>query len=460
VGPRAAGKENAGGSAVRGAELPPPAEVEAERHELHARLGSILELVERNLARLDSYLPFWRRIDEAHPNRVGRLEDKVASEASLLLLLVRRLPPELRAGLDAVVDRVAARLQPLVRNDRFRAEILENPERAASFGVGHLYLANAGYVDPAWDEIVIPPIRDGFAETRDLPPHRILERLWIRELAGMPFDEARARDAARLSIVAGRAHPILMTQGDAYAYTHGLMYASDFGRRTVDPFFDEAEVGAVVGACIAWTLVEPDFDLVAEFLLCETFLGRGWSDQATFAWGTLRAVWDRLGFVPGPTFDEEAFSVLAGDDRRAYAFKEMYHANVVVGALCTSLLADGAEAVSRSSPRRSDSSRSDGREAELLPEALVWCRELRGLRDDQTAPWEVAIHEDVRAEAACTLLEAAAIHAVRAGHVGIARDAVDRLRRFGFAGGSAAAASSHLARLELLRPDELRRRSH
>jgi hypothetical protein len=419
----------------------------SERDAIVSRLGSILELVERNLARVDRYLPYWRRLDDAHPNRLGRLEDKVASEHSLLLLLVSRVPSEFRSGLDHIVGRISAHLQPFVRNERFKIEILKNPERAAIFGLGHLYLTHAGYGDSEWDEIVMPPLRNGLTETRDLPPHRILERLWARDLAGLEFDLARAQEAARLSIAEGRAHPILMSVDDAYAYTHCLMYCTDFGRRRLDRFLDQDRVSDVVGASLAWTLVEPDFDLLAEFLLCETFMERAWSEQAVVAWRTLLEVWDRLGFVPGPTFDETSFLELDGDNRRAYAFKEMYHANIVVAAVCASLLGR-AQATQ---PGPTIASPGEAREAELLTSALARCRRLRALSDGQTAPWELIVgDEDLRMETVRTLLESAAIHAARSGNPVEAREAVSDLRESGFTGRTLDEASEQLLRLEQL----------
>ncbi len=421
-----------------------------ERGAIVARLASILDLVERNLARIDRYLPYWRKLDDAHPNRVGRLEDKVASEHCLLLLLVARVPLEFHSDLTKSVDQISAHLQPFVRNERFKIEILKNPEKAAVFGLGHLYLAYAGYREPEWDEIVIPSLRDGFAEARDLAPNRILERLWALELAGLEVDPARVRQAARLSIAAGRAHPILMSHDDAYAYTHCLMYATDFGRRSLDRFLDHGRVSEVVGASLAWMLVEPDFDLLAEFLLCETFVKPTWSDQARVAWRTLLEVWDRLGFIPGPTFDETSFLELAGDDRRAYAFKEMYHANIVVAALCCSLLGDqlGRPVPTRVGPTP-DMGAGDEHDAELLTRALARCRRLRGLADGQTAPWELVVADgDLRIEVVRTLVEAAAIHALRSGDAGEAWEAVADLRASGFAGRTLAETSEQLVRLE------------
>jgi hypothetical protein len=206
-------------------------------------------------------------------------------------------------------------------------------------------------------------------------------------------------------------------------------------------------VSEVVSASLSWTLVEPDFDLLAEFLLCETFMEGGWSEQAVVAWRTLLEVWDRLGFVPGPTFDETSFLELDGDDRRAYAFKEMYHANIVVAAVCASLL--GRTPAAQPGPKTS--SPGEAPEGELLTTALARCRRVRRLADGQTAPWELIVgHEDLRMEIVQTLLESGAIHAVRSANPLEAREAVADLRQSGFRGPTLAEASEQLVRLERL----------
>jgi hypothetical protein len=51
----------------------------------------------------------------------------------------------------------------------------------------------------------------------------------------------------------------------------GLALASacstcSIGRRRLDRFFAEGRVSEVVGAPLAWMLVEPGFDLLAEFI--------------------------------------------------------------------------------------------------------------------------------------------------------------------------------------------------
>jgi hypothetical protein len=392
---------------------------------LLARLAATLELVDRNLARVERYFPYWRSLDGLHPQRVGRLEDKIASELALFVMLVHRLPPEFRSTFDAVIEGIAARLEPLVRNQRFQREIATSPEAACVFGLGHIYLTQAGLPDPAWDRLVLPPLRAGFAATKDRPPHQILARLWAAELAGIETDNARWERALSLSIVASRAHPIYMTEDDGYAYTHCLMYAADFGRRPI-PAPLAAEAMSVVSAAVSWTLTEPDFDLLAEFLLCQTFLDPPWSAQATVAWRSLCAVWDSLDFVPGPTFDEATFRALEDDARRAYAFKEVYHPNVVAGALCCALLqlADGLVTDARDWTVTSD---------ELLAPALKRLRRLRGVRSGHRAAWELVARENDHSDAtAHTLAEAAVLQALRALEFDDAANALRDLERSGY----------------------------
>jgi hypothetical protein len=335
-------------------------------------------------------------------------------------MLVRRLPVDLREGLDPRVEVIAERLEPFVRNERFRREIARNPEAAVTFGLGHLYLTRAGYPDATWDAIVVNPLQAGYSETKDRPPHRILDRQWAAELAGMDGNAYRLVSALSLSLLCSRAHPIHMSQEDGYAYTHCLMYATDFGRRELPRLVESNVVSEVLDAALAWTLVEPDFDLLAELLLTRTFVTPAWTPAATVAWLTTCRVWDQLGFVPGPTFADAEFGRLEGDARRAYAFKEVYHPNIVAGALCAALLESRASEI------------PDG-SAGLAPGSLEptfrRLRRLRGVGPDQTVPWELApVQGEHRVPSSRVLIEAAVIHSLRAFDLEEAVDALAELQ--------------------------------
>jgi hypothetical protein len=330
------------------------------------------------------------------------------------------LPADLREGLDSLMDGIAERLQSFVRSERLRGEIARQPASAVTFGLGHLYLSRAGYPDPAWDTVVLHPLQAGYSETKDRPPHRILDRLWAAELAGMDGGTDRRASALSLSLLCSRAHPVHMSQDDGYAYTHCLMYATDFGRRELPGLVEPRVVSEVLDAALAWTLVEPDFDLLAELLLTRTFVSPAWTPAATVAWLTTCTVWDRLGLVPGPTFDDTEFERLEGDARRAYAFKEVYHPNIVTGALCAALLESRAVEIPTG---------SDVEESGSLEPTLRRLRRLRGVGPDQTVPWELApVQGEHRTTSSRLLMEAAVIHSLRAFDLDEAVDALAELQ--------------------------------
>ena len=68
-----------------------------------------------------------------------------------------------------------------------------------------------------------------------------------------------------------------MSQDDAYAYTHALMYLTDFGARPPGPSLTLSRMTQVLNACLAWTLLDEDYDLLAEFLLGYALLRQRWT---------------------------------------------------------------------------------------------------------------------------------------------------------------------------------------
>jgi hypothetical protein len=306
---------------------------------LRCRLTDTLELLEHHVGRLEDYAPFWTDAGGS-----GQLEDKVASECALLVMLTQRCAPP-SSPLAQLAARVGESVATTIRSNHNRRSIMRTPQAAATIGQGHIYLRCAGHRDPEWDSLVLGALKRGYGEVQERHPHRLLDRRWTRQLIGLP-SSSDGVDLLSVSIIESRAHPLYMSQDDAYAYTHALMYLTDFGARPPEPAMTRSRITQVVNACLAWTLLDGDYDLLTEFMLGYVLLRQRWTHHAEFAWTVLNETWDRMGFLPGPTFDEEVFSPLLGDERRAYAFREMYHTNVVGGLLCAVLLAQDGESLS------------------------------------------------------------------------------------------------------------------
>jgi hypothetical protein len=286
-----------------------------------------LAFARSNIERLDSFSRHWRENDD----RVIRLQDKVCTEAALLLLLARRASPG-RMELDKECTALGELLAPAIRTGRLRHLLVCSPQVAATLGAGHIFLTDAGFPDASFDELVLGNLEAGFAETVERVPYRLLDQRWTRNLLRQrpqSFD-----DLLPLSILDSRAHPFYMTETDAYAATHAIMYLTDFGRAPLPAGLDAMRVSALVDSGLAWHVLSEDFDLLVEFLMDAGCLGMAHSPCSRFAWQLVDHIWTDFGFLPGPTFNAAEYKTLSGEAAAAYAFQHLYHTNFVGGMLC------------------------------------------------------------------------------------------------------------------------------
>jgi hypothetical protein len=157
---------------------------------------------------------------------------------------------------------IGARLVPRLRGVGVIQRLVWTPSRAGMLGVGHALLRDLGLPDPAWDRVIDRLTRHALAECRELSPYEALEIDWMLGLLG-----GAPRPGPRGPTAIERAFdPLAMLSDDAYAFTHAVFYATDFGRRPLP-----AEAAAVVAdradAGAAWSLARGDYDLIGEFVL-------------------------------------------------------------------------------------------------------------------------------------------------------------------------------------------------
>ncbi len=355
------------------------------RDELLIRLSYVLEFVENNIHQLDQYAAHWENIDSGS----GRLEDKIVSESTLLLMLADRVtdPP---TDLSELISKLRTTLSCLIRSERNRIIIMRNPQAAPILGTGHSFLTCMGDRDTEWDVLISKALNQGFDETKEKYPYRLLDRIWINRLMRTPH-QVSEREILRFSIIQSRAHPFYMTSNDAYAYTHTPMYLSDFGQQSVESLLEIDHVIPIVNTALAWQILVEDFDLLGEFLIDYVLLNRPWTPHAKLAWSVIAAVWDELGFLPGPSFDGNVYVKLDPEKKSAYAFKEMYHTNLVAGMLCAVLLVQKKNECDFLTSGRFTSEQSFLRELdEAVKKALQFCNAESFLppipQDDNTLP--------------------------------------------------------------------------
>jgi hypothetical protein len=316
-------------------------------------LVGVATLLEDHLSRLEQYAQTW----DDQERQFIRMSDKVAVESALFVLIASRVRHRV-PGLAQRLDDLAALLAPLVRGRRTRDLMLRVPSSAVTLGAGHVFLQQAGYPDSLTEDLFQRALRAGAATMAERTPYRMMDVRWMLGLreAGSP---PSLDDVAPLSILGGAAHPLVMASSDFYAFTHAVMYATDFGAAPLPACIDPERLRAGIDAGAACHILSEDFDLLVEMLICAASCRWAWSAHARLAWHVVLDMHERLGFLPTPGFDHTAFSALTGDAAAAHAFRGFYHTNLVFGILCAIILSQYPQAPvpPTLAPRHPDASR-------------------------------------------------------------------------------------------------------
>jgi hypothetical protein len=274
--------------------------------------------------------------DQAEPSRTVRPE-KVVGETSLLLLVAAQASSsvEVRRRID-----VAAQLiLPLARAERVRARVCLEPSLALEHALGHICLSRLGFPDLALDRLLHDALEADCAGGVERTPHRELEQEWLVRMWGGNARRAHVDPRLPGRSALGRPADLLSTRKDqTYAFTHALMYLTDFGAREVRLPRSAAALAAEAEAALASSLDEPDYDVAGELLLTSPYLRRRWSAPSALGFAILASVEDRLGFLPSPSVSLDRLQGLAGEERTRYAAANSYHTAFVMGVLCAAAL--------------------------------------------------------------------------------------------------------------------------
>jgi hypothetical protein len=289
--------------------------------------------------------------------------EKVITETAILVLAASRVAAG-RPDIARRTDLVARLLAPHARSERVRALMSLEPVVALEHGSAHLCLASAGHPAPACDRLLrgLDPagpsrsVRPGQADLpgRERTPCRQLEQLWLRTLLrGWPSGEpvAGLRPALASSQLGSRLDALSGTRADAYAITHAVMFASDFGARPVALPRPRAAVLADLESALAASLDSDDYDVAGEVLACWPMLRLPWTPAAAFGLRVLTAAEDEAGQLPTPLLSPERFRRLDAAGRTSYALAATYHASYVMGLLAAALLRTGPLPVAAPSTR-------------------------------------------------------------------------------------------------------------
>lgn len=305
-----------------------------DEDDLEARLLRALGVADRVIATfaVDGYADPERPGDSFHG-------EKPIAETAMLLLVAQGAAHRPKIG--ARIGEIARRLAPHARSGRALVDMALHPALAFKFAVPHVILTRLGLPDPGFDRLLRLCANASARNGVDRSPAAETERRWIEAA----WDPGRARPPAPADLAGSLlASPLDLFGGlraDAYAFTHLLMYAADFGHRPAPLPCPQRAVLETAGALLARYIDERDYDLAGELLLTWPFLGARWSAEAAFAFRVLAGLEDAAGILPCGATDGDRLARLEEPDRARYALATAYHTAYVMGFLCAAALRPG-----------------------------------------------------------------------------------------------------------------------
>ena len=361
--------------------------------DLAMRVERALDMAERAIALVADATPAVDLVAlEAPP-------DKVIAETAMLLRGAGAIPPSRGPRLAQRAHALARELLPLARSARVIAGLLIHPALARDYAAAHVVLAEMGLPDAAIDRALAAATSASTVRARERLPHRELEQEWLATLGGRPM--AMGATLQRTALVRG-VDLLTGTRDDVYAFTHAVMYVTDFGARPLPRTRARAALPTAASA-LAGALDDDDFDLMAELLLTWPLTGTKWGPDASFAFAVVAAVEDDVGLLPSLALGADTVKAASAVARAQSLTAATYHTAYVMGLLCAAILRAGGR------PRRSPDLFVGGRLD--LADALV-----ESLRSDHHPQWLIqmrAAAPKVRAACVSLLVDVALRRAVR-----------------------------------------------
>src|SRR5262245_60089244 len=322
------------------------------------------------------------RTDAKNPAANIRPE-KIISETSILLVAASAAARN--SAIDARVKDLAGLLVPHARSHRMMLGLCLDPTVALYYALPHVCLTRLGYHDFDFDELIRECLKSQAIAGRERVPHRVMEQEWIATSWLGPKVLRRSVNAstARLSVL---NHPLDLLNGtrdDIYAFTHALMYATDFSAQTAELPRPCSAILAEAEVLLARCVDEEDYDLSGEVLLSWPLTGEPWSAAAAFAFRVLAHVEDKASFLPTPSTRISELKELEGEDRTQYLVATAYHTAYVMGLVCPASLHPGCAPPSTIPPMDAKPGAAS-RMMQLLDrdgQSPHWCEEFQQLAE-------------------------------------------------------------------------------
>lgn len=260
---------------------------------------------------------------------------KIVAETAMLLRVAAEVPATLAPGVAERAHELIRLLLPHARHPSVAVGIALRPALAGDYAAPHLVLTKAGYRDPEFDRALAEARAAPTARARERLPHRDLEQAWLDSLIGAPppSSELLAR-----TVLCGGIDLLTGSRDDVYAFTHAVMYASDFGHQGVRLTGQARGALPMAEGALAGALDDDDFDLAGELLLTWPCLDSGWTTTASLAFAVLARIEDEVGIVPSLAIDRAAYDRQPAASRRHYVAAVTYHTAYVMGILCGLIL--------------------------------------------------------------------------------------------------------------------------
>lgn len=273
------------------------------------------------------------RFSQEDPDKYCNLASKAGGELAMLLRLARRA---LSTQEDVQEIATLARdLAPHARAPHVYRALLMRPSRATMYSLAHFCLAELGLPDERLDRLARMALRSSAAAANERVPYRMLDAAWTRHIVfGV---QELSHPAIPLSPLGAGVDLLEASTEDAYAFTHALPYATDFGRIPLPPTLNRRNLLGIAEAIAVRALDEDDLDLLAEVLMAPAILRMPWTPTLSFAWNVLERVWNEFGFVPGP-----GLPAPAPNETRTQMVRRVlgttYHTCFAAGLCCATLV--------------------------------------------------------------------------------------------------------------------------
>ena len=273
------------------------------------------------------------RFSDEEPDKYLDLVGKAGGELAMLLRMAKRALPGEEDGSEIL--RIARDLAPLVRSPYVYRSLLFRPSRTPMYALGHFCLVDLGLPHDNLDHVARLALQSSVRDANERVPYRMLDAAWTRHLA---FGDAELNHpAVSFSPLCTGVDLLKATSEDAYAFTHALLYATDFGRVSLPDYIDRHYLLGIAEAIAVKALDEDDLDLLAEVLMAPAILKVDWTATLSFGWQVLERVWKEFGFVPGPGIPPpEADETRIQKVRRVLG--TVYHTTFAAGLCCATLI--------------------------------------------------------------------------------------------------------------------------